>query len=76
MAISQKRSRRKASGGLIKRKLLKKKLINKGNLPTLTKLGSSKTKSVMGRGGNKKFRMLSTDIVNLATKDKVVKANT
>jgi len=74
MAISQKRSRRKPSGGLLKRKLLKKRLANKGDIPTLTKVGPTKTKTVRTRGGSKKFRLLSVDTVNLATKDKIIKA--
>ncbi len=64
MAIIQGRSRRKASGGRYVAYRGKKKS-EKGNRPTLTKIGAQKNKTVRQRGNNIKHRLLSADHVNV-----------
>lgn len=78
MAILQKRSRRKASGGLYHTTGSKKKA-NIGNLPTLTKVGATKTLKLRVLGGNTKTRLLFAETINVAdpktkkvTKDTIV----
>ncbi len=63
MAVSQKRSRRKVSGGRYKR-TKGKKLYELGNKPTLPKIGATKLKSVRGMGGNVKNRLMQAEFVN------------
>ena len=63
MAISRKRSRRKATGGLYRQ--LSKKPRNKGGLPVLTGLGKLRKKTVRERWGNVKERLLSIDVANV-----------
>lgn len=65
MAILQKRSRRKATGGLYHSSGSKKKA-NIGNLPTLTKIGPTKTQSLRVLGGNTKTRLLLAEEINVA----------
>ncbi len=67
MAINQARAGTKSSGGKYKFKVPKRKF-RLGNDPTLTKIGKEKKKSVRLIGGNKKERLLATDIVNLLDK--------
>ncbi|MFA4960856.1 MAG: 30S ribosomal protein S8e [Candidatus Pacearchaeota archaeon] len=55
---------RKASGGKYK-KVKKKKLIGRQGQPRIVKLGERKTKTLKGRGGNKKIVSLQNNIVNL-----------
>ena len=64
MAISQLRSRRKASGGRYI-DFRKKKLRELGNLPRLTKLGEQKKVSLRVRAGNKKTVLLRQNIANV-----------
>lgn len=64
MAIQQNRSKRKVSGGRYI-DFEKKKLKYLGSLPTHTKLGETKVKDIRIRGGDKKSRLLSSNIVNL-----------
>lgn len=61
--IVQKRSRRKKSGGRYKKQI--KKLRNKGNLPSFTKVGKKKIKKVRTRGGNIKLKLLNIDTANV-----------
>ena len=65
MAISQKKSLRKITGGRYKQAFSKKKA-NNGNIPVMTKLGEivSRTRRVLG--GNGKSRLLSAEKVNVA----------
>ncbi len=76
MAISQKRSKRKATGARYK-SIYKKKQYELGSNPTLTKLDKIKRKAIRVIGGNKKARLLSADIANVldpkTKKHKVVK---
>ncbi|MEM3126520.1 MAG: 30S ribosomal protein S8e [Candidatus Woesearchaeota archaeon] len=65
--ISQKRSKRKPSGGrykVVKTTRLKKKC-NMGRLPTHTKVGEERKKIERVRGSNLKFRLFETQKANL-----------
>ncbi len=75
MAIDQVRSKRKATGGRYKFKVIKRKN-NLGNVPTLTKLGDKKKKTIKIIGGNKKERLLEENTANLLDKktNKFIKA--
>ncbi len=68
MAIIQKRSRRKPSGGRYKVKPTKK-VRNIGNLPRHTKIGERSLKITRARSGNPKQSLLSSDIVNVYDKN-------
>ena len=63
MAVSQFRSKKKASGGRYKYRVKKKK--NIGNLPTFTKLGKRKTKLIKGKSGLTKNKLLSEEMANV-----------
>lgn len=65
MVIIQDRSKRKASGGRYKSKLMSKKIIHKGNEPTHTKVGPKKLKTGSVRGNKSKTRTMYNDTVNL-----------
>lgn len=67
MAILQKRSRRKVSGGRYKGKL-PKRLGNLGNLPRYTKIGERNVKRIRIKGGDKKEFLLSDNIINVYDK--------
>lgn len=64
MAIVQKRSKRKISGGRY-RSWRKKRVHELGTLPSFTKLGKKVVKSVRTIGGSKKRVLLSGDIANV-----------
>jgi len=64
MVVVQKRSLRKASGG-INTSTNPKKLSQKGNNPSLTGVGKKRVRTVRTRGGNDKKGLLSTGVVNL-----------
>jgi len=64
MALSQKKSGRKPSGGRYKQ-IRKKKLYELGRQPTLTKLGNPQIKTARVSGGNIKFYNLASNIINL-----------
>jgi len=64
MAISQLRSKRKASGGRYKR-IIVKRLGRQGRLPVLTKLAVHKRKVLRVIGGGKKDKLLSENKVNV-----------
>lgn len=63
MVVSQLRSKRKTTGGRYQHR--GKKLRNKGNLPTLTFLAEKSTKLERTRGGHRKIKLLSNNIVNV-----------
>ena len=69
MAISQKRSQKKASGGRYKNSFSKKKAYN-GSQPTLTRIGELKTKILRVLGGNIKEKTLLAQEVNVADANK------
>lgn len=66
MAVWQRFSRRKPTGGLIKHYVKVKRKRDLGNLPTLTRLADKhKVKSVRVMGGNYKAKVLYTKYINL-----------
>lgn len=73
MAITQKRSKRKRTGGRY-RKYRKKRIYEIGNAPTNTKVGERKTRVKKTKGGKKKTTSLYADKINLIVKGKPVKA--
>jgi len=64
MVISQLRSKRKSSGGRY-HDYRKKKQNEKGDLPTLTKLGEKKSKTVAGIGSTEKRKLLNANEANV-----------
>ena len=64
MAISQKRSRRKVTGGRYKT-FSKKREHNKGNLPAFTKVGEVHVKTRRARSGSVNSFFLSANVVNV-----------
>ncbi|RLE39666.1 30S ribosomal protein S8e [Candidatus Woesearchaeota archaeon] len=72
MAISQKRSHRKVTGGVYKRQKKKPKA-NLGRVATLTKLGNTKRKNIRVLGGNLKTRLFEEEYANVVGKDRRVK---
>jgi small subunit ribosomal protein S8e len=79
MAISQKKPKRKATGGRY-RSFLSKKSRETGSDPTLTKMEVVRRKQLRLMGANKKVRLLSADMANVldpkTKKCKVVKIKT
>ncbi|MBN2881303.1 30S ribosomal protein S8e [Candidatus Woesearchaeota archaeon] len=65
MVVIQKKSNRKSTGGRYKAKALTKQIVNQGSEPTLTKIGSPKSKGVRLRGGTINTKLLRTETVNL-----------
>ena len=65
MAISQKRSRRKSTGGKDRKSHAKKKFNELGSDPTLTRLAAIRRKAERISGGHIKHRLLSTDSANI-----------
>ena len=63
MALSQLRSLRKKTGG--RYRSIRKKVKNKGNLPTLTTIGNLRKSIIRERGGRLKKRLLTTNIANV-----------
>ena len=63
MAITQFRSKRKITGGKYKR--VTKKTKNKGSTPYLVTVGELKKTSKRTRGNHSKYKMFTTNIVNL-----------
>lgn len=73
MAISQKRSKRKPTGGRYK-SVYKEKLYELGSNPTLTKLEPIRRRKLRVIGANQKIRLLSSDSANvLDPKTKAIK---
>lgn len=68
MAISQRRSKRKYTGGLY-HKDRKKKLYELGTVPIFVKLGPNKLKKIRVRGGNIKVRLINSEYVNVSLPD-------
>ncbi|MHA1852522.1 MAG: 30S ribosomal protein S8e [Candidatus Heimdallarchaeaceae archaeon] len=67
MVIVQSRSKRKPTGGRYK-PYRKKRMYEMGRAPTLTRIDERKLKLVRTRGGNKKYRLLRTNIANVLDK--------
>jgi len=67
MAILQKRSKRKRSGGRYKGKL-PKRLHNLGSMPRFTKIGKKTVRSLIVTGGHKKSFLLNEDMINVYDK--------
>jgi len=67
MVLTQSRSKRKITGGRYKHYRMKR-LYEKGNLPSLTKIGKGDLKNIRARGGNLKSRLFKVEIVNLLDK--------
>ena len=67
MVITQSRSKRKSTGGRYKPYRMKK-LYEKGNLPSLTKIGKRDLKIIRTRGGSLKQRLFNVDVANLLDK--------
>ncbi|MBI4155243.1 30S ribosomal protein S8e [Candidatus Woesearchaeota archaeon] len=63
MAISQFRSRRKTTGGRYRNP--RKKIKNRGDLPSLTTIGDLRKRKVRIRSGELKYGLLQINIVNL-----------
>ncbi|MFH1209594.1 MAG: 30S ribosomal protein S8e [archaeon] len=67
MAILQKRSKRKTSGGRYKGRL-PKRVHNLGNLPRNTKIGKKTLRDIRTRGGHRKAFLLNEDVINVYDK--------
>ncbi len=67
MGIWHSRSRRKPTGGRLKR-ARKHKKYEIGRLPALTKIGEKLVKVVRVRGGNVKLRLKKCDVMNVYDK--------
>ncbi len=67
MALQNRRSRRKPSGGRL-RALQTNRKHSRAGIPTLTKLGKESRKTVRVIGGNEKTRVLHSETVNLVDK--------
>jgi len=65
MAISQRRSKRKPSGGMYKRIGRKEKQHELGRLPAYTGIGKLRSKLIRGRSNNLKARVLAAEKANL-----------
>ena len=65
MVVYQGESRRKVSGGLLKRKLRKKTKSNLGRTPAHTKVGELKKDVIRIRAGAIKPRMQQADVANV-----------
>jgi len=65
MAISHKKSLRKATGGRYKKGYRKKKAHELGRDPSLTKVEKRRIKSIRTLGNHRKYRLLGIDIANL-----------
>lgn len=68
MARTQKRSKRKPSGGRY-HVSVKKKRRDLARPPALTHLGSVRKKTIRTRGGNRKTRLQVTQFANISTGD-------
>lgn len=65
MAISQRKSLRKPSGGRYKQKGRKEKVSELGRQPSLTHIQKRRAKHVRTRSAHRKMRILSADTANL-----------
>ncbi len=63
MPITQERSKRKPSGGRYKSVLFKKRLSQKGNSPTHTRLNETKVRTQRTKGGHTKSMLAFADKV-------------
>jgi small subunit ribosomal protein S8e len=62
--ITQDRSKRKVSGGRYKQSYTKR-VLQMGNKPILTKVGTRVVKLIRGKGGFMKAKLASCDVVNV-----------
>ena len=69
MAITQRRSKRKVSGGRYHKGARKKRLFESGQMPTSTSIGKTKRKTVRVRSANTKQRLLKVEFANVVGKD-------
>jgi small subunit ribosomal protein S8e len=69
MAITQHRSKRKASGGKY-HSSRQKRVYEIGNHPILTQIGETKSKTIRGVGANTKQKLMRSDSVNVMEKGK------
>ncbi len=67
MVLTQYRSKRTSTGGRYKH-YRKKRQYEKGNLPSLTKIGKNKLKNIKARGKNVKHRLFYAEFANLLDK--------
>lgn len=67
MAIPQGRSKRKYTGKRYKF-VGQKKLRELGRRPSLTKVSERQMQAIRARGGNKKYRLMSADTINVYDK--------
>jgi len=65
MAISQRKSLRKPSGGRYKQKGRKEKQHELGRQPALTRIGKRSVKYIRTRGNHRKLRMLVAETANV-----------
>ena len=65
MVITQRKSRRKPTGGRFQKSGRAKRRFEKGSAPMLTKLGTVKTRNVRTLGGARKERLLRSDVANV-----------
>lgn len=65
MVVSQRRSKRKPTGGRYKHLGRAKRKFEQGNSPMLTKLGARRAKLVRMKGGDHKEKLLSSDVANV-----------
>jgi len=73
MAIVQHRAQRKSTGGRYK-SARKKRIFELGGVPSHTHLAERKLKTVRGRGGTIKHKLLSAKIVNVIVGGKAQQA--
>lgn len=65
MPVSQRRPKRKASGGRYHKPDRKKKQYEVGDNPTMPRVGEKKLKTVRVIGGNLKKKVLTANVMNL-----------
>lgn len=65
MVITQANPRRKATGGRYKKSLVLKRKYQMGRAPSLIKLDKLHVKKIRIMGGDQKFRLMSSNIINI-----------
>jgi len=65
MVVTQKRSKRKPTGGRYKKPARAKRQFERGSAPMLTRLGKRKSKKVRTLGGPRKEKLLTCDVANV-----------
>ena len=69
MAITQRRSKRKPSGGRYHKGARKKRLFERGNMPINTSIGKTKRKKVNTKSTKTKQKLLKVEFANVIGKD-------